>query len=102
MPVLDIFWAILMISVFFAWLMLLFRVFADILRSQDMGGGSKALWALVVVILPLLGVLVYVAIRGKGMRERSVQDAYRVAGHGSTPGNLHQAQTTAYINTQGM
>lgn len=102
MPLLDVFWAIVMISLFFAWIMLLFRVFADILRSHDIGGGVKALWALVVVVMPLLGVLIYVLVRGKGMQERSVQDAYRTAGHGSAPGNMRRAETTAYINTQGL
>jgi uncharacterized membrane protein YhaH (DUF805 family) len=101
-PMFDVFWAIVIISLFFAWLMLLFRVFADILRSRDLTGWGKAIWALLVIVMPLLGVLVYVGVRGKGMQERSVEDAFRVAGRGSMPGDMRRAQSQAYINTQGL
>jgi hypothetical protein len=72
MPLLDLFWAMLWFFLFFIWLMLLFRIFGDIFRSDDMGGWAKAFWTLFVVILPVLGVLVYVIARGKGMAERDV------------------------------
>jgi magnesium-transporting ATPase (P-type) len=72
MPLLDLFWAMLWFFLFFIWLMLLFRIFGDIFRSDDMGGWAKAFWTLFVVILPVLGVLVYVIARGKGMAERDM------------------------------
>lgn len=72
MPLLDLFWAMLWFFLFFVWLMLLFRIFGDIFRSDDMGGGAKAFWTLFVVVLPMLGVLVYVIARGKGMAERDL------------------------------
>lgn len=72
MPLLDLFWAMLWFFMFFIWLMLLFRVFGDIFRSEDMGGGAKAFWTLFVVVLPFLGVLVYVISRGDGMAERDM------------------------------
>ncbi|HEU4894627.1 MAG TPA: SHOCT domain-containing protein [Acidimicrobiia bacterium] len=72
MPLLDLFWAMLWFFLFFIWLMLLFRIFGDIFRSDDMGGWAKAFWTLFVVILPVLGVLVYVIARGKGMAERDI------------------------------
>lgn len=58
---------------FFIWLMLLFRIFGDIFRSDDMGGWAKAFWTLFVVVLPVLGVLVYVIARGNGMAERDLR-----------------------------
>ena len=72
MPLLALFWAMLWFFLFFIWLMLLFRIFGDIFRSDDMGGWAKAFWTLFVVILPVLGVLVYVIARGKGMAERDL------------------------------
>lgn len=74
MPLLDLFWTFLMFFLFFVWLMLLFRIFGDIFRSEDIGGGGKALWTIFVIFLPFLGVLVYVIARGKGMAERDVKD----------------------------
>ena len=74
MPLLDLFWAMLWFFLFFIWLMLLFRIFGDIFRSDDMGGWAKAFWTIFVIILPILGVLVYVIARGKGMAERDVRD----------------------------
>ena len=73
MPLLDLFWAMLWFFLFFAWLMLLFRVFGDIFRSDDMGGWAKAFWTLFVILLPVLGVLVYVIARGNGMAERDLR-----------------------------
>jgi hypothetical protein len=73
MPLLDLFWAMLWFFMFFIWLMLLFRIFGDIFRSDDMGGWGKAFWTLFVVVVPFLGVLVYVIARGKGMAERDLQ-----------------------------
>ncbi len=73
MPLLDLFWAMLWFFMFFIWLMLLFRIFGDIFRSDDMGGWGKAFWTLFVVVAPFLGVLVYVIARGQGMAERDLQ-----------------------------
>ena len=74
MPLLDLFWTMLWFFLFFAWLMLLFRIFGDIFRSEDMGGWAKAFWIIFVIVLPLLGVLIYVIARGSGMAERDVRD----------------------------
>ena len=78
MPILDVFWTMLWFFLFFIWLMLLFRVFMDIFRSEDMGGWGKALWVIFVVVLPFLGILVYIIARGKGMAERDV-NSYQAA-----------------------
>ena len=60
---------------FFAWFMCLFWVLGDIFRSSDMGGGAKTFWIIFVIIIPWLGILVYVIARGKGMQERQLEQA---------------------------
>jgi ABC-type multidrug transport system fused ATPase/permease subunit len=72
-PLLDIFWTMLEVFFFFIWIMLLFYVFADIFRSHDMGGGAKTLWVIFIIILPFLGVFVYVIARGGSMHERQAK-----------------------------
>jgi hypothetical protein len=74
-PVLGLFWTMLMFFLWFAWIVLLFRVIADIFRSRDMGGGGKAFWAIFVVVLPFLGVFVYLIARGHSMAERDITQA---------------------------
>lgn len=74
-PLLDIFWTMLEIFVFVIWIWLLIIVFSDIFRSHDMGGGSKALWVIFVVILPYIGVLVYLIAHGGKMHERAEAQA---------------------------
>jgi heme exporter protein D len=74
-PILGLFWTMLMFFLWFAWLMLLFRVFADIFRSKDMGGVAKAFWSIFVIFLPFLGVLIYVIVRGQSMTERDIAQA---------------------------
>ncbi|QHY98678.1 cardiolipin synthetase [Streptomyces sp. S4.7] len=68
-PILGAFWTVLFFVLSVLWLILLFRIIADILRD-DMAGGVKAGWLLFVILLPFLGVFVYVAVRGRGMGER--------------------------------
>ena len=71
--------------IFFAWFMCLFWIFGDLFRSRDIGGWAKTLWTLFIIILPILGMLVYLIVRGHGMTERAMasqaevqkrQDAY--------------------------
>ncbi len=81
---------------FFAWFMCLFWVLGDIFRSKDLGGGGKTLWILFVIIIPWLGILVYVIARGQGMHDRQLEQAKQlqaaqtdyiqsVAGSGASP-----------------
>ena len=60
---------------FFAWFMCLFWVLGDIFRSKDLGGGGKTLWVIFVILIPWLGILVYVIARGKGMTLRAQRAA---------------------------
>jgi hypothetical protein len=56
---------------FFAWFMCLFWVFGDLFRSRDLSGWAKTLWALFLIVLPVLGMLVYVIVRGSSMQDRA-------------------------------
>jgi len=60
---------------FFAWFMCLFWIFGDIFRSKDLGGGAKTFWVFFVILVPWLGILVYLIARGKGMHERQLEQA---------------------------
>jgi len=60
---------------FFAWFMCLFWVLGDIFRSRDIGGGAKTAWVIFVIIIPWLGILVYLIARGHGMQDRQLEQA---------------------------
>ncbi|KJY43444.1 membrane protein [Streptomyces sp. NRRL B-1568] len=69
-PLLSAFWTILWIVLWVAWLFLLFRVIIDIFRDDTMSGWAKACWLVFTIVLPFLGVLVYVLARGRSMGTR--------------------------------
>jgi ABC-type multidrug transport system fused ATPase/permease subunit len=98
-PILSLIWMMFMFFVFILWIWLLISVFMDIFRSSDLSGGVKAVWVLFVIILPFLGVLVYLITRGGKMHERAAEqaahqqkafDAYvkQAAGSGSSADEL--------------
>jgi hypothetical protein len=64
--------------IFFAWIMCVFYVFADMFSSKDMGWGAKTAWSLFVIFVPFLGVLVYLIARGGGMTERALEQQQRM------------------------
>jgi len=74
-PLLDFFWTIFEIFIWVIWIWILIWIFIDIFRSHDLSGFAKALWFLFVLFIPLLGVLVYLIVRGGSMHERAVQQA---------------------------
>jgi ABC-type multidrug transport system fused ATPase/permease subunit len=74
-PILDAFLTMLYFFLFIIWIWLLIMVFMDIFRSHDMGGVAKALWVIFIIILPFLGVFVYLIARGGKMHERAAQQA---------------------------
>ncbi|MEY9847409.1 SHOCT domain-containing protein [Streptacidiphilus sp. MAP5-3] len=74
-PLLSVFWTIMIIFLWLLWFMLLFRVIGDIFRDHELHGGGKTLWTILVVIVPFLGVFVYLLARGTGMHERELQRA---------------------------
>jgi type VI protein secretion system component VasK len=74
-PLLDAFWTILEIFLWVIWFWILIWIFIDLFRSRDLSGGAKALWFLFILFIPLIGVLVYLIVRGGSMHERAVQQA---------------------------
>jgi Short C-terminal domain/Phospholipase_D-nuclease N-terminal len=74
-PLLGAFWTIIEIFLWVLWFWVLITVFIDIFRSSDLSGWGKALWFLFVLIIPLIGVLVYLIVRGGSMHDRMVKQA---------------------------
>ncbi|MDJ0663316.1 MAG: SHOCT domain-containing protein [Acidimicrobiia bacterium] len=74
MPVLDVIFSMLVFFLFIAWIWVLISVIGDIFRS-DMGGAAKAIWVLFVMLLPWLGVLIYLISNGDAMADRTVKQA---------------------------
>ncbi|MFJ8025190.1 SHOCT domain-containing protein [Streptomyces sp. NPDC096311] len=74
-PLLSVFWSMLWFFLWIMWFILLFRIIIDIFRDDELGGWAKAGWLLFVILLPFLGVLVYVIARGKNMGRREVHQA---------------------------
>jgi ABC-type multidrug transport system fused ATPase/permease subunit len=74
-PILDFIWTMFAFFVFILWIWLLIAVFMDIFRSHDLSGGMKAVWVFFIIILPFLGVLIYLIARGGKMHERAADQA---------------------------
>jgi hypothetical protein len=74
MPLLDLFWTILIIFLFVAWIWVLISVVIDVFRN-DISGWAKALWVLLIVFLPILGVLAYLVVHGSDMSQRQMDRA---------------------------
>lgn len=68
-------WAMLWFTCFFIWIWLFISVAMDVFRSHDLGGGAKAIWIIVLIFLPFLGVLVYLIARGGKMHEHAIEAA---------------------------
>src|SRR5215469_4639245 len=74
-PLLDAFLTMLWFFLWVLWIFLLFWIIFDVFRSRDLSGWSKALWLIFIIVLPFLGVFVYLIARGGSMHERSARDA---------------------------
>jgi Short C-terminal domain/Phospholipase_D-nuclease N-terminal len=72
-PFLDVLWTMLIFFAWIIWFWLLITVFADLFRRHDIGGGMKTLWIIFVILLPFLGVFVYLISQGRNMAERNVK-----------------------------
>ena len=92
-PFLDVLWTMLIFFAWVIWFWLLITVFSDVFRRHDIGGGMKVLWCIFVIVLPFLGVFVYLIAESKGMAERNTKAVQKA-----------QAQSEEYIRsvaTQG-
>jgi len=71
----QVLWSTLWFFIFFIWIMLLFHVFGDLFRSPDLSGPAKVVWTIFVILVPYLGVFVYVVARGDKMQEHAIAQA---------------------------
>ncbi len=110
-PILDAFLTMLYFFLFIIWIWLLIMVFSDIFRSHDMGGVAKALWVIFIIILPFLGVFLYLIVRGGKMHERAAQqaaeqqkafDQYVKQTAGSSDTSADQLSKLADLKAQGV
>ncbi|AYC37082.1 SHOCT domain-containing protein [Streptomyces griseorubiginosus] len=74
-PLLSVFWSMLWFFLWIMWFVLLFRIVVDIFRDDAMSGWAKAGWLVFTIVLPFLGVFVYIIARGKNMGRREVAQA---------------------------
>jgi len=87
-PFLDILWTMFIFFLFIIWIWILITVFVDIFRRKDTSGFSKAAWIIFVIVLPYLGVLIYLIANHEGMADRNIAAAQK-----------QQAATDAYIQS---
>ena len=71
----QVLWSMIWFTLLFMWIWVLVMVFADVFRSRDLGGWGKALWTLFVIFLPVLGVLMYMIVRGNKIGQHQLEDA---------------------------
>src|SRR3954469_16063747 len=74
-PFLDILWTMILFFCWVAWIWVLVVIIGDLFRRHDASGWVKALWVIVLILFPFLGVLIYMIANGKGMSERQLQQA---------------------------
>jgi hypothetical protein len=107
----QVFVDLLMFFVFVIWIWLLIVVFSDLFRSHDLSGWAKAAWVIGIVILPYLGVLVYLIARGHKMAEHAQQaaaahnaaaKAYIQQAAGAAPSAADEIQRLADLKAQGV
>jgi putative oligomerization/nucleic acid binding protein/phospholipase D-like protein len=74
-PFLDVLWTMLIFFAWIIWFWLLITVFADVFRRHDTSGFAKVLWIIFVIVLPFLGVFIYLIVNHDGMTQRSMKEA---------------------------
>jgi hypothetical protein len=74
-PFLDVIWTMFIFFLWIIWFWLLFTVFIDIFRRHDISGGKKALWLIFTIILPYLGVFIYLITQNEGITQRNLDRA---------------------------
>jgi hypothetical protein len=72
-PLLEVFWTMLIFFAFFVWIWLLITVFSDLFRRNDISGWLKVAWIIFIIVLPYLGVFVYLIAQHKGLTERAIE-----------------------------
>ena len=87
-PFLDVLWTLIVFFAWVAWFIILFRVIADLFRRHDISGWGKVGWIVFVIVLPFIGVFVYLIVEGQAMAQRDTKDAQAA-----------QAQFDDYVRT---
>jgi Short C-terminal domain/Phospholipase_D-nuclease N-terminal len=87
-PFLDVFWTLIIFFAWVVWIWMMIIILTDVFRRKDIGGWAKAAWVVFLIILPFVGVLVYLIAEHKGMEERQTQEAQQA-----------QQQTDQYIRS---
>ena len=72
-PFFEVFWTIVVFFAWVAWIWIVITVFVDLFRRHDVSGWGKAAWVVFIIVVPFLGVLIYLIAQHDGMRERSVK-----------------------------
>ena len=107
----QVLWSMIWFFLFFLWIWLLIMVFSDIFRSDDLSGWGKALWTIFVIIVPYLGVFVYLIARGHKMHEHAAQAAqaqdqamrqYIQSAAGSGGGSADEIARLADLRSKGV
>ncbi|GAA1260504.1 SHOCT domain-containing protein [Oryzihumus leptocrescens] len=94
----QVFWSMFWFFMFFIWIWLLIVIFGDIFRSDDLSGWGKALWTIFVIVLPYLGVFVYLIARGHKMQAHAQESAARSRGYQPTAAPAHNGSTAEEIS----
>ncbi len=111
MPILDVFWSMLVFFLFIAWIWVLVAVIADVFRSDDLSGAAKALWTIFIIVIPWLGVLIYLISRGDTMADRQMKAAvaqqqatreYIQQAAGSAPSTADELKKLSDLKSQGV
>src|SRR3954451_2348010 len=103
-PLLNLFWTTLMIFGWVLWFWLLFRVYADVFRRQDIGGGAKTGWVVLTLLLPFVGVFAYLISQGRGMAERAQREVegQRAANDAYIRSVAAEAESTQQAKARGL
>ena len=111
-PLSGVFLTMLWLALWIIWIFILFRVIVDIFRSQDLSGWGKAGWLIFAIVLPYLGVFVYLIAHGKEMGQRDVEDAQardqqmrtyvQEAAAGSSPSGADELAKLADLRDSGV
>jgi Short C-terminal domain/Phospholipase_D-nuclease N-terminal len=105
----ETFLSLLWFFLFFLWVWLFITIFADIIRSDDLSGWGKAGWTILIIVLPYLGVFVYLVARGRSMGERAGREARRrdeamrdyVREAASAPSTAQEIERLAALQSRG-
>ena len=75
-PFMDVFWTMIIFFSWVIWIWMMVLILSDVFRRDDISGWAKAAWVVFMIVLPFLGVLIYLIAHGKGMTEQVAQASF--------------------------